>query len=74
MNGLSLTLNGVHVLWGGIFPYTHTHIYICMYVQSDVPKGQVFPCKLRHKDCSSAQRQVFHRNLRNQGCSFTRDE
>ena len=31
-------------------------------------------CRLRHKGCSSAQRQVFHRKLKKQGCNFTRDE
>ena len=35
---------------------------------------KVFHCKLSHQGCSSAQWQVFHRKLKNQCSSFTRDE
>ena len=33
-------------------------------------QGQVFYCKLNHQGYISAQKYVFHRWLRNQGCSF----
>ena len=48
-------------------------IYIVIVIECSA-RGQVFHCKLWHQDCSSAQKQVFYRKLRNQGYSFTRDE
>ena len=39
-----------------------------------VTSTKQFYCNPRHQGCSSAQMQVFHRKLRNNGCSFIRDE
>ena len=52
------------------------YIVLCYYIhhQSVLPKGRFFTANSDTKAASSAQSQVFYRKLRNQGCSFTRDE
>ena len=65
----------IYITYLCIYICAYIYIYIYIYIIISVFCPRVgLSRKLRHQGCSSAQRQVFHCKLRNQGYNFTRDE